>query len=190
MGRILRVIDEKLFHIINGVWSNRFFDAVMPLVTDLHQVRFFIFILVPLVLAAWIYRQRQKAIKVLLGRVLTIALSDSISHRVIKPFFHRARPQKAGIQVVMRTHPYSGYSFPSNHAANCFAGAFFLGSIYPILRLPLLAAAFLVAYSRVYVGMHFPFDVFGGAVLGWGLGWLVAALFRKRVSRKDSGSAV
>ncbi len=60
----------------------------------------------------------------------------------------------------------SGYGFPSNHAANMAALAFSLGMFFP-RRLPWLAgAAALVAYSRVYVGVHYPLDVASGFMLG------------------------
>ena len=70
-----------------------------------------------------------------------------------------AKPQRSG-------------SFPSTHAAGAVAGAFALGRVFPELRVALWVMAALVAFARVYVGVHYPLDVFGGAVIG-----LAAAVF-------------
>ena len=60
----------------------------------------------------------------------------------------------------------STYSFPSGHATVSFACATVLALAVPRLRLPLFALATLISFSRVYVGVHYPFDVLAGAALG------------------------
>ena len=57
-------------------------------------------------------------------------------------------------------------SFPSGHAATSFACAYLLGWLTPLPKVPLYVLAALIASSRVYVGVHYPLDVVGGAVLG------------------------
>jgi undecaprenyl-diphosphatase len=57
-------------------------------------------------------------------------------------------------------------SFPSGHAAMSFAGAALLAWLTPLPKVPLVALAALIAFSRVYVGVHYPLDVLGGAALG------------------------
>jgi undecaprenyl-diphosphatase len=61
------------------------------------------------------------------------------------------------------------HSFPSGHATVAFACATVLALAVPRLRVPLFVLAALIAFSRVYVGVHYPFDVLAGAVLGVGL---------------------
>jgi len=58
------------------------------------------------------------------------------------------------------------YSFPSGHATVSFACATVLALAVPRLSLPLFTLAVLISFSRVYVGVHYPFDVLAGAVLG------------------------
>jgi undecaprenyl-diphosphatase len=60
----------------------------------------------------------------------------------------------------------STYSFPSGHATVAFACATVLSLAVPRLRWPLFALAALIAFSRVYVGVHYPGDVLAGAALG------------------------
>lgn len=76
----------------------------------------------------------------------------------------------------------STFSFPSGHATVAFACATVLALAVPRLRWPLYALAALIAFSRVYVGVHYPGDTVAGAVLGYGIArallMLAAALRR------------
>ena len=81
-------------------------------------------------------------------------------------------------------------SFPSGHAATSFACALALARFAPMLTIPLFVLAGLIAFSRVYVGVHYPFDVLAGTVLGLALATalprLLAALPRlRRGTRAD-----
>ena len=78
---------------------------------------------------------------------------------VERPAFRYAEP-KALVPV-----PHD-HSFPSGHAATSFACATTLALAFPRLAVPLYVLAAAIAYSRVYVGVHYPLDVLGGAVLG------------------------
>jgi undecaprenyl-diphosphatase len=75
-------------------------------------------------------------------------------------------------------------SFPSGHAATSFACALVLARFAPRLTIPLFVLAGLIAFSRVYVGVHYPFDVLAGTILGLALAttlpMLLAALRRSR----------
>jgi undecaprenyl-diphosphatase len=70
---------------------------------------------------------------------------------------------------------------PSNHAANAFAAAETVGSFEPLLLVPLLGIAALIAYSRVYVGVHYPSDVIVAALIGLCVGWACARTCRRHV---------
>ena len=176
---VLRAADRFLFHKINHVWTNRALDAVLPLVTDLNKSRVFLGLVLPLVLLAWVWRQRLRAVRAILALALIVGMTDLVCYRAIKPLVHRLRPEYAGVAPVLRAGSHGRYGFPSNHAANSFAAAAFLSALDPALSLPLFAAASVVAYSRVYVGAHFPLDVVGGALVGMVLGFAGAwALLR------------
>ena len=171
--------DTALFQKINRAWTSSWLDAVLPVLTDLHKIRLFAFVAAPLALVAWICVQRGRAVRVIIAAALVVGMTDIFAYRIIKHFVHRLRPQLAGVAVILRRPPQMGGSFPSNHAANAFAGAAFLSSVYPVLRLPLYSLAALVGYSRVYVGVHYPLDVMAGAFLGILFGRLGGSIFRK-----------
>jgi undecaprenyl-diphosphatase len=97
---------------------------------------------------------------------------------ILKEAIERPRPFRSIPDADPLTTFTVGYAFPSGHAATSFAGAVML-SVFFRRALPwLVVLAAGVAYSRVYVGVHYPGDVLAGAALGtvWALGWL--AVFR------------
>jgi len=98
----------------------------------------------------------------------SVAVSG-IAANIVKAAVGRARPKLLDEGGVLTLSPLtlSGdlHSFPSGHSNTAFAVALALGFLAPRLRIPLLAAAFLVAVSRVVVGAHFVTDLVGGAAL-------------------------
>jgi undecaprenyl-diphosphatase len=94
----------------------------------------------------------------------TTFLADSASFGV-KDLVHRPRPFEAHHEI----HPlYTVHSssFPAGHAATSFAGATLLAYLAPRGRLLFFALAVAIGFSRVYVGVHYPGDVLGGAAIG------------------------
>jgi undecaprenyl-diphosphatase len=167
-------LDTHLFLFFNSVIANPVFDAVLPLITN---GRFWI---IPGVLAALVFLwfQRRKALVVIALGVITVSISDPVCNKVIKPQFHRVRPcnEQSGITTgrFLIGRKYSD-SFPSSHAMNMFAQAMLLTLLYRRKRVWITAFAFaaVIAFSRVYVGVHYPLDVFAGAVFGVIVGGIV-----------------
>lgn len=155
-------IDTSLFGLLNYKAQNVVFDFLMPVLTNLDYWR------IPFVLLAislLVFGQKRGRVAVLL-LVLGITLSDQVCNNLLKPLVGRVRPCNVLDNVHLLVNCTRSFSFPSSHATNIFTGTILLSFVYPKLRIALIGIAVLVAYSRVYVGVHYPFDVVAGTILG------------------------
>lgn len=159
--------DTYLFYLINQKGQNAFFDWFMPFITDLKNSFFLLFGLGVLVL----YRQKREGVFFIIFMGITLVISDQFSSNFLKDLVGRIRPCHTLSEVRLLTDCNTSYSFPSSHAVNIFAGAFFLAKPLKEFSIFFYFIACLVAYSRVYIGIHYPFDALGGAVLGLLLAW-------------------
>jgi undecaprenyl-diphosphatase len=170
----LLALDTQLFLFFNHAIANPLFDAVFPVITN---GRFWI---IPGVCAALalLYFQRRKAIVVIVLSLLTVSVSDPVCNRIVKPLVPRMRPCDTrvhieGARFLIGTK--SSRSFPSSHAMNMFAQAMLFTLLYRRKRVWITAFAFaaVIAFSRVYVGVHYPMDVFAGAIFGVMVGGII-----------------
>jgi undecaprenyl-diphosphatase len=162
---LLESTDISLFHFLNYSLRNIVFDFLMPFLTDLNKQQTVLVILMALLLWMLIrgnYRIRLAAVVL----VLTIIVSDQLNSSIIKYLFERQRPCQMLHNVRLLVSCGSGYSFPSSHAVNNFAGALVLSFFFPRAKWWFFSFAAIVAFSRVYVGVHFPSDIIGGSIIG------------------------
>jgi undecaprenyl-diphosphatase len=118
--------------------------------------------------------------------LFTVAIGDLFSSRVIKPLVARIRPcndLSLADELIHRVPCGSGYSFPSAHATNHFAIALFLIFVFydkwkPILPIALIWA-FIISFSQIYVGVHYPIDTMAGAILGSSIGIATSFIYKK-----------
>ncbi|MCB0414065.1 MAG: phosphatase PAP2 family protein [Bdellovibrionales bacterium] len=172
MLKIIENIDWWLFDLINKRFANDLFDAFFPYITNMHK-KIEIQILILLILLFWFWRQKKKMLKVLLVLTLSLAFSDLVTYRILKQAFQRTRPNNLPeIHAIVRDNHPKKFSFPSNHATNTMTGAVILAQVFPAARWAFFVYAGLIAYSRVYSGVHFPFDVLAGLFIGYWLGKL------------------
>lgn len=171
MMDFLYSIDVAVFHLINGGLSSWIGDQVWPVITDYDKILAVRILLV----AAWLLLiikggKRGRTAAVLL--VVVLVASDQFSSFVLKPLVQRDRPCHLvnGVPAVADVHLLvgcgGGKSFPSSHAVNNFAVATLFSMFYRRWRIAFFAWAAIIALSRVFVGVHYPSDVAGGALIG------------------------
>ncbi|MFP5041155.1 phosphatase PAP2 family protein [Parasediminibacterium sp. JCM 36343] len=178
--------DKKLFQLINSKFTTPWLDSIYPWYRESTTwVPLYLFILVFLFLnfgkRVWPW---------LLFVIFNIMLSDQISSTFFKHQFMRLRPcADPYLQFNVRLlldHCSGGYSFTSSHATNHFGFAMFLlQTLKPFInkfKWPLYFWAASISYGQIYVGVHYPLDVFVGALLGCGIGYMVASFYNRRVA--------
>jgi membrane-associated phospholipid phosphatase len=97
-----------------------------------------------------------------------------VANYAVKRVVARERPRLAGHEPFGRVP--TSHSFPSAHAATSFAGAYRIAALAPPARAPLMVAAGLMAFTRPYLGVHYPSDVVAGAAVGLLVGRTLEAL--------------
>jgi undecaprenyl-diphosphatase len=168
-------MDTEIFLYLNGL-HNSFMDAIMFWASDkLFWIPFYILIIII------IYKEyKKRSIYILTTIAIVITFCDQTASHIIKPLVKRLRPShEPALQDLIHLSdagPGGLYGFVSSHAANAFGLATFLILLltkkYNGLKITLLFWAILVAYSRIYNGVHYPLDIVCGMLLGIFYGYI------------------
>lgn len=184
-------IDSQLFLFLNSLRTD-WLDPVMIAITEM-----WVWLPIYLLLIYFAVKQYGKRCwMVFLAVGLVVLCSDQLSAHVCKPLFHRLRPcYNVDFQDLINLPKGKAgghYGFVSSHAANTFAIGTFLTVAFrkkaKWVGWMLFAWAFLSSYSRIYIGYHYPGDIFCGAVLGILIGliiWRLYQLIEKRMEKKS-----
>ncbi len=188
MMNYLMGMDVGLFHLTNAVWTNPLLDTLMPPESDRKP---------------WgsVARpaQRDRRLRREAGRRIALAglvalAIGFVSSAVIKEITMRPRPFAVLPDVRVLVGAPHSYALPSGHTTSAFGAASgvllaakrFLGRV-PVWGWGMLALAAAIAYSRLYVGVHWPTDVAAGIVLGMASGRAGVHLALRRWRRSDLG---
>lgn len=156
---VLIKTDEELFFIIYGSQKTHW-NKLYNLLTSLGGTYAHVILILALAMTP---STRHIGFKLGLVQVVVTAVVQGIKRKA-----SRIRPYDAHTQVIpLRTE--KDFSFPSGHTAAAFSSAVTLSSMQTQIALPIFIMAFLVAYSRIYLGTHYPSDVIAGSIIGTGL---------------------
>jgi undecaprenyl-diphosphatase len=176
----LNELDTRLFLYLNGK-HNAFFDPIMYWASHkLFWIPFYAFLLFII-----IREYRKQSPYILVSIAVLITLCDQTASHLIKKAVQRLRPSHEpaleGLVHLSKAGPGGQYGFVSSHSANAFGLAVFLVLLLPpryrVLKFILLFWACLVAYSRIYVGVHYPGDVIVAGLIGALLAFIVYKIY-------------
>lgn len=115
--------------------------------------------------------------------ILALVFSLLLNNGLLKHLFSRTRPYEVVEGLTLLTKKATDFSFPSGHAGSSFAAAtaicLMLRGIWDRARWIPVVLAFLMAFSRLYIGIHYPSDVICGALTGALCGWLAFLLINR-----------
>jgi Membrane-associated phospholipid phosphatase len=159
--------NTLLFYTINGSMINSFFNFVMPILTNFGSLIAWSMVCILIFIFGGQYGKKAAV----LG--LSALFLSSTAVLILKYLVAEPRPFLVLNHVHLLTVE-NDYSFPSGHAAASFAGAVAIGKKYSFnikgksyrLIYPLITFATIIAFSRVYIGVHYPLDVISGAIIG------------------------
>lgn len=181
----LKQLDYHLFSKLNGEWHTAFLDEVIPFIRESYLwIPFYFFLIVfttvNFKMKGWLW---------VLFFLINVMVSDFVSSDLLKENFIRARPCHDPLLVgsirFLVSYCPSSSSFTSSHAVNHFAAAMYifttfrktLSNYWALLFL----WAFFISYAQVYVGVHFPLDVFCGAIVGIILGYVIGKVYENKI---------
>ena len=169
----LSSVDVSLFRFFNGQLANPISDRLMTVITNTAYLR----IVAAVAALFWLWKGKRKGRWAAAFALVAWGIADFGNSNWIKPIFARPRPCLTLSDVHLLVGCGETYSFPSGHAATSFALATFLSLAYPHAKVVLIFLAGLIAYSRIAVGVHYPFDTLAGMAEGALLGYLFFRLF-------------
>ena len=170
LGMQISSFDHRVLYAVNHSMRNSVMDQIMPIITKLGDKGIF---WIALALILLIPKKTRRT-----GAAMAVAMVIGlvIGNGLLKNLFMRTRPYDAAGAAVPRSKlliaPLDDYSFPSGHTLVSFEAATALFKDHTVYGFMAYVLAILIAFSRLYLQVHYPSDVLGGAILGFLFGLL------------------
>ncbi|MFL0248160.1 phosphatase PAP2 family protein [Candidatus Clostridium stratigraminis] len=168
-------VDNIILHFCSVVIKNNFFDTVMPIASNINN-NGEVWILIAIVL---LLNKNIEVKEIGAAMLIALLLGLVLGEGVLKNLIGRARPTSPAYNYTFLISPPKSFSFPSGHTTSSFAAfgvCFFKKARY---RYFALALAITIAFSRIYLHVHYPSDILGGIILG-----LISAKLAVNISKK------
>jgi membrane-associated phospholipid phosphatase len=183
-------LDKVIFFFINGQLSNPVFDAVLPWIRN-KVIWIPLYILIAYFL---IYKYKIKGLIAIMFLIVVAGVCDFTSSSIVKPFFERLRPcnnPEINGKINLLVGCGGGFSFTSSHATNHFGLAIALILLFYHRWKWILPAGIVwagsISLAQVYVGVHYPVDIFFGAFLGTLIAILLFFIYKRIVKKCNLG---
>ena len=170
MVKFFKAIDNKGLKYISEKCQNRTFDKMMPIITMMGNLGVIWFVISSLMFLKVEYRI------IGIGVILAVALTTIIGEGIIKHIVRRSRPFQDKEEKLLINKPIT-YSFPSGHTASSFAAL----AVFLQMNGKLGLIVSPIAFSRVYLKVHYPTDVIFGMLLGFTCGITVVSFLGRMV---------
>jgi undecaprenyl-diphosphatase len=167
---------DLMFFIFVNVWlANPVTDFIMPIITSDRLI-----VITYIVCLAVLFWKGDRQLRwMALFSIIVLILCDQTASSLLKKWICRPRPCHIMSDINLLVNCGAGWSMPSSHATNVFGQFFFFAFFYKRQAWILLIYAFLVAVSRVFVGVHYPGDILIGALVGGTIAAAVALVFAR-----------
>ena len=181
MRQIIQSIDISILDFIQDNLRGGILDGVMPFITYLGSGG--VFWIIAALVFIFLRKLRAIGITVLIALILCLV----IGNLGLKPLIARVRPNETfGIESLLVPAP-TDFSFPSGHTMASFAAATAIFLYSKKLGLIAFALGSLIAFSRLYLYVHYPTDILAGILIGAAIGLAAAFIYKLIVKRQPSG---
>ncbi len=157
---LIQNIDSSILYFIQNHIQNQFFNPIMIFITNLGNMGL-IWITIAIAL---LFTNKFRKVGILM--LCALIINTILGEIILKNVFQRARPFNTLQHLQLLIKEPQSYSFPSGHTSSAFACAIILAYYVKKVAVPSIILACLIAFSRVYLTVHYPSDVLAGIVLG------------------------
>lgn len=178
-------IDLEAVRFVRENIANEFLDFLMPLITLIGEDGI---LWIAMSVLLMVFKKTRKA-GFVMG--LSLAIGFVLVNLGLKPMIDRPRPYEVDTGVKILVHSLGDGSFPSGHTLACFEAAVsLLLCKYKTTGTAALVAAVAVAFSRVYLYVHYPTDVIVGAILGVIFAYIAYAIIKKLYKKRAKSKSL